>query len=223
MGVKMLEMPKRGLPFLRGRYQAVSGMDGGAFITDGTYENIEVSFSFDVTDRDSVPAVDAWLAGAGPLIFSDEPDRAYDARLNKAFNRRAISKRLDGQRYAVAFTCAPFKRQYPAPEAIELTAAGTIVNPGSAPSQPRVTIAGSGDFSVTIGLETLFFSDVSGGGIIVDSELMDAFSYDGTELANDHFSGQPFQILPGSNNVSWTVEDGSSISKITILPRWRWR
>jgi phage-related protein len=66
----------------------------------------------------------------------------------------------------------------------------------------------------------MFFNDVD-GGIIVDTELMDAFTEDGAALANDHVSGQFFRIAPGRNVVSWQAEDGSSVSSVSILPRWR--
>ena len=85
----------------------------------------------------------------------------------------------------------------------------------------------------TIGGETIYFEGVSDGGIIVDSELMDALSYDGTALANDKISGQPWLLQPGSLTVSWDFDpDGvdeatgdllnNSVTSVEILPRWRW-
>ena len=111
----------------------------------------------------------------------------------------------------------------PEAEPFTISASGeSFTNPGTAPSLPRVKITGSGDFSVSIGMETLFFSGVSGGGIIVDSELMDALTYDGELLANDRVSGTPFQIQTGVNVVSWLAESGSSVTAVEILPRWRY-
>ena len=227
MGIKMLEMPKRSVAYLKGKYRQVAGMDGNYFLTDGTYENAEISFSFDLVDRSKGAQVDAWLAGIGTLRFSDEPDRQYvKAVLGRASNRRNTTKHLDGQTYSVVFTAHPFKRSYPEPEEREIYESGTTINnPGTAPSEPRIKITGSGDFSLTIGMETMFFSGVSDGGIIVDTELKDALTYDGTLLATDNASGDFIRIQPGTNVVSWLVEEGegNEVTGITILPRWRWK
>lgn len=223
MGVTMVEMPKRSLPTLKGRFRTVSGQDGEQLVSDGTYENVELSFAFDVRNRDDVSAVDGWLTGTGRIRFSDEEDREYQVLRIKSLSRSSITKHLDGQRYKATLTCHPFKYGWPYAKAKEFTTSGgKLTNPGTAPSKPRVKITGSGDFSVSIGLETLFFSNVSGGGIIVDSELMDAFTYDGANLANDNVSGQFWAIRPGVNFVTWVVEEGS-VSKVEILPRWRWK
>ena len=226
MGVSMKEMPKRGLAFQKGKYVSVSGRDGGVFVSDGAYDNVDVSLTFDVRDGADVGKVDAWLAESGRLRFSDEPDRAYDARISKSMNRKSIAKRFDGQNYTVTFTCMPFKYAYPEPAAITVTTKGTIIqNPGTAPSRPRVKITGSGDFTVMIGTGAMWFEGVTDGGVIVDSELMDVLSYDASTLANDKAGGQPWQIAPGANTISWSYESGGSnaVTAVEILPRWRWR
>lgn len=220
-GILMREMPVRQQPALRGKAVTVSGAHGTRWQSDGGYDTIDVSVEFVAADASRIKDINAWLTGFGALRFSDEPDVAYDARIVKAYKRQSVTPRLDGQVYSITFSCQPFKRLIPAAEPITITASGTTIpNPGTAPSQPRVTIAGSGNFSVTIGMETLFFADVS-GGIIVDSELMDAFTADGKLLYNDHMEGEPWQIMPGDNVVSWETEDGSRVDSVTILPRWR--
>ena len=218
------ELATRQQPGHRGKSKTVSGLSGSVFITDGAYDDVTLKQGFDVQDPAQVDAVNAWLTGYGKLRFSDEPHLMLDVRIDKPYGRSSIIAKLDGQRYpAVRFTAQPFKALYPAASAKTITASGTtILNPGTAPSLPRVKIAGSGNFSVTIGMETLWFLNVDGGGIIVDSEKMDAFTYDGALLANDKFEGEPFMIQPGNNLVSWTVESGSRVDSIEILPRWRY-
>ena len=166
----------------------------------------------------------AWLTGSGPLRFSWAEDRAYDARAAKSSDAAQVSPDADPlMEFDVTFTCQPFRRLVPEAAPFTISSSGeSFTNPGTAPSLPRVKITGSGDFSVSIGMETLFFSGVSGGGIIVDSELMDALTYDGELLANDRVSGTPFQIQPGVNVVSWLAESGSSVTAVEILPRWRY-
>lgn len=218
-GAKMIARPVRYAPALKGKAKDVSGRNGSLYVTDGCYDDVEVTLEFAVPEVTDAPDVNAWLTGTGLLRFSDEPDLAYEARIVKSFKREAIAPRLSGLRYTVTFSCQPFRLLYPEAEAVAFTAAGVIRNPGNAPARPRVTIVGSGDFSVTIGAQILYFTGVE-GGIVVDSDLMDALTLDGLNLANDKVSGTPWTIPPGANDVSWNVEEGS-VTSVTILPRWR--
>lgn len=223
IGAKMISMPVRYMPVQRGKAISVAGRPGDLWYTDNTDDSVEISMEFAVPDESCRLAVNAWLRGTGLLRFSDEPNMAYEARVSRGYKRQSISPRLMGQKYTVVFSCHPHRLLYPEAEAFTITTLyEQFKNPGTAPSRPRVKITGNGDFSVTIGLETLCFSDITGGGIIVDSHLMDAFTYDGAALANDHFDGMPWQIKPGYNTVSWLFEAGSSVESIEILPRWRY-
>ena len=218
-GALMTAWPTREAPALRGKEKEVSGRDGDIYVTDGTYGTIEVTQEFVIRDIEQSSTVNDWLRGSGLLRFSDEPNMAYNARV-KNLKSEPMPGRLLGRKYTERFICQPFKYQYPAEPAVTFTASGSINNPGTAYSLPRVTITGTGDFSVTIGEETLYFNDVS-GGIVVDSELMDALTLDGTALANQHMSGQPWKIQPGMNSISWEAEAGSTLTSVAILPRWR--
>ena len=223
VGAKMISMPTRNMPVQRGKAITVAGRAGTLWSTDYADDSIDISLEFVVPDESNVLTVNGWLHGYGLLRFSDEPNMAYEARVSRGFKRQSVAPRMTAQKYTVVFSCQPYRLLYPEKEAFTITTLyEQFKNPGTAPSKPRVKITGSGDFSVTIGLETLFFSGVSDGGIIVDSQLMDAFTYDGTALANDKFDGMPWQIKPGYNGVSWLVEDGSSVESIEILPRWRY-
>ena len=219
-GALMTAWPTRFAPSLRGKEKEVSGRDGNVYVTDNTYDTIEVNQEFGIRDVSEAKRINDWLRGSGLLRFSDEPDLAYEARV-KSLKAEPAAGRLLGRRYTCNFICQPFRYQYPPDEAATYTTAGSIYNPGTAPALPRVTITGTGDFSVTIGGETLYFTDIS-GGIVVDSELMDALSADGTTLMNDHMSGTPWKLQPGINAVSWELESGASISSVVILPRWRY-
>lgn len=223
LGVEMISMPARNLPIQRGKSYCVSGRSGMLWRSDGAYDNVEISLEFIVPDEVNIIAVNGWLSGSGLLRFSDEPEYAYEARISRNFKRQSVTPRMTAQRYAVTFTCHPFRLLYPEADAFTISASGsTFNNPGTAPSKPRLKITGSGDFSVTIGMETLFFSGVTDGGIIVDSQLMDALTYDGALLANDRISGMPWTLQPGWNVVSWLTETGSYVSGIEITPRWRY-
>lgn len=222
-GVRLTDFVSHTRAEMRGRSYEIAGRDGDLWKSDGTYK------PFDIKRRlrcrlSRLDDVSAWLRGSGLLRFSWAENRAYEARAVKAVDYQQISIDADPVvEFPVTFTCQPFRLLYPDADAFIITASGTSFNnPGTAYSLPRVKIAGSGEFSVTIGMETLFFKDVSGGGIIVDSKLNDALTFDGALLANDNFDGMPWHIQPGTNVVSWLAEDGSNVNSIEILPRWRY-
>ena len=135
----------------------------------------------------------------------------------------------------MTWTCAPIRRLYPEAEDISVTASGTAFTAlGTYFALPRLAIYGSGAFHVTITggghSSSMFFTSVPAEGIVVDSELMDALTMDGAGLLNRCIlsnSDDFFRIWPGSNVISWGVgsgdeEENGSISKIIIMPRWRW-
>lgn len=231
MGVMLRQMPTRFLPGRNYTRRKAAGRDGSILTGDGSYNDVSVRIECSVPDASKLVAVLAWLTGSGSLRFSDEPNLTYDASVEKEYSRASIISRCEGQRFTVEWTCAPHRRLYPEAEPITITASGTqIVNPGTAAALPRIEITGSGDFSLTIGMQTAFFSGVE-GGIIVDSELGDALTIDGAQLANDRMDGELYAIQPGSNVVSWLTggedADGNattgSVSQVKITPRWRYR
>ncbi len=231
LGILLTEMPKRTVAARQITRWKVAGRSGRIRISDDSYDDISVQLSFDARDESKLRQVDAWLTGSGLLRFSDEDELVYDACIEAAPARQSIRPRFGGQRYTVKFICAPFKSLYTPAADIEKTASGSFFdNPGTAPAPSRVKIAGSGCFSVTIGMQTMFFRNVSGGGVIVDREIGDVLTYDGTLLANDWASGELFEIQPGRNYVSWLTggldDEGNtvsgSVSNVTIEPRWRY-
>ena len=221
MGIMLRSMPTRSVPGRNYKRQNVSGRDGTILQGDGTYKDATVKLECDVHDESRMSEILAWLSGEGQLVFSDEPNMAYVASVEKEISRSSIIPRFTAQRFTVTWTCEPFRLMIPPADPIIITKSGTVINnPGTVYAMPAVKIAGSGNFMVTIGMETMFFTEIV-GGVIVDSALMDAFTYDGALTCNDNVSGSPYRIRPGANAVSWIAEDGAAISSIEITPRWR--
>lgn len=230
MGIKFRKLATRNTPELNTTRKKVSGRHGTLKYGPETYGDVQVKIECDALEPEKMPQILGWLTGEGPLRFSDEPDFAYDASIEKGFSRAQISARFAEQRFTITWNCAPFRRAVPDPAQITIQASGTqITNPGTAPALPKIEIRGSGDFAVTIGMQTVFFKDVT-GGIIVDSELGDALTLDGTLLANDHMEGELFEIQPGYNVISWLTggEDDEGnvtegvVTAVIITPRWRY-
>lgn len=213
----------------RGSKEYVSGRSGYVWLGAGETEDFDIK-RICRAPKSRVREISAWLIGNGGLRFSNEQNLMYDARIIKEIVYKCIYHGADPiYEFTVTFSCQPFPKLWPEVEPIVITETFTSMpNPGTAPSQPRIEIIGSGSFSLTIGMQTMFFTDVE-DGIIVDSELMDALTLDGSLLANEKISGDFFEIQPGPNVVQWLEggideEDESvpgSVEKVTITPRWR--
>lgn len=220
MGIWLKQMPVRYLPGRNVTRLRAAGVDGTYRGGDETYNDVKVMLECDLRDDTKMTDVAAWLSGSGELVFSDEPDLAYDASIEKEFSRASITPKMSGQRFTVMWTCHPFRRMIPEAAPIVLTAQGSIINPGTIYSQPQITIAGNGDFSLTINTQTMFFTEIE-GGVILDCQLMDAFDIASPVTVNDQVYGAFFKLQPGVNMVSWTTEYGATIKSVTIEPRWR--
>lgn len=220
MGVMIKYMPTRTIPGRNITRKRAAGADGSYIYGDHTFGDARVQLECDFRDTSRLPEALAWLTGEGELIFSDEPGLIYDASIDKEYSRSSISPRMDGQRLTISWVCKPFRRMTPEADPIRMTAAGTIRNAGTVYSRPRITIDADGDFSMSINTQTMFFSGVE-DGIILDCELMDAFTADGALLANDQVAGEFFRLDEGANIITWLVEAGSEVRSVTIEPRWR--
>lgn len=217
----------KSLPFLytpgeRFESCVIPGRDGVLRIPDGGMEEIALLVDCYLPYEQGVTVSDMrtireWLRGEGWFTQSDLPGRAFKAKITDAI---AFQPWVDGfadRLFSITLYAEPYQYHYPEAEKIVLTAAGTVSNPGTAHSLPRIAITGSGDFTVSIGGTYMEFSGVS-GGVIVDSERMDVLAQDGLTLANSCAAMAEFpKLQPGPNAVSWT----GGVTKMEILPRWR--
>ena len=232
LDIYMTQMPQRQIPARNLIRTKVAARDGSVRTTDNSYDDITIRVEFKLLNPSNINSVNALLTGSGLLRFSDEPDYDYNAVVESPPERKFSEKKYDAQTYSVTFVCHPFKTLHtPASDITKTTSGGNFNNPGTAPSLPKVKITGSGTFSVSIGLQTMFFVGVTGGGIIVDSELGDALTYDGALLANDKIGdSELFKIQPGLNGVTWidgehTYEGETvtgTVTEVKITPRWRY-
>ena len=53
--------------------------------------------------------------------------------------------------------------------------------------------------------------------IIINSEIQDCYDNEGNSL-NEKMTGEFPRLKPGVNNIEWTGD----VSKVEILPNWRW-
>ena len=117
--------------------------------------------------------------------------------------------------FAVNFRCKPFWYQENVPE-ITVTTSGTfITNPGSVLSEPVITVYGSGEITLMVGMTIVELDGIT-DSITLDSPLMEA--YKGATSMNGCMSGDFPTLLPGKNAISWT----GNVTKVVIQPNWRY-
>lgn len=199
----------------------VPGRGGVLHMTEGedVYEPVLLSPACTLSPNADKQAVLAWLRGAGRLILGSEPTYAYDARL---INQIPFTRLWEDAGAYMSFTpifeCQPGKYlAAPGSDLVYTVSGGSIVNPGTLKSAPRIRVEGSGDITLSVCGSYFELEDIT-GGVIVDSVMQDCYSLDQSLLLNDHMVGDFPRLMPGTWSVSWT----GSITKITITPNWRW-
>lgn len=223
VGAELLSMPTRPRPKAIGEYAEIAGR-GRIWIPGGEtslYEPVTLSCTMVVERPDLyIDQVYAWLTGDGLLRLGDDPNRAYHARIVKEMSCKPKSSRMTGLELQSKFDCDPYRYGYPEPASITVSNGGTLTNPGTAASEPRITVAGSGDITLTIAGRLVELHGIS-GGCIIDSQMRDVYEADGLTLCNGKavIDGDAFPALPpGNSAIAWT----GAVTSVQILPRWRY-
>lgn len=160
-----------------------------------------------------------WLRGSGELSFSNELDRVYFARIAAEVSFSRISNDLS--QATISFQCEPLKaRKSHLKDSQTFNAGGNIYNPGDVASKPEVAItkSGTGSVSVSIGGNSMTFSEVN-GTIVVDceSEIVTKTVSGGRQLYTGTVTGDFWRIPKGTAAVTIGAADS-----VTINPKWRW-
>lgn len=173
------------------------------------YEAYDRQMILTVPNEDDYKYLLNWLRGSGPVVFSNEPDREYTAEI-VSVQFLPLGNTL--RRGTVTFHVQPYKAQTPREAVISVDDTKTVTNPGDVKSKPLITLTGTGEASITVGLYTMTFDDLPGELVIdCDAEVITTEDeWDG------QWTGKYIRIPKGE--VEITV-DGCTAE---ILPRWRW-
>ena len=154
----------------------------------------------------------AQIQGAKTMYFSNDPTVYYKV---KSVVVEPLYMRLSqlGE-FTINFSCAPFKYQRNV-AVITRTASGTLSNPGTVYSLPKITVYGTGTRTLTINGKAVVLNLLS-AHLILDSELKEC--YFGNTAQNTLMTGD-FPVLEPGNN---TITLGTGITKGEIEPRWRY-
>ena len=218
MGVVVLDYPPITKPAARVKTETIPGRSGDLTLqSDPAYDAYDKKLRCRLLSSAVLENVSAWLNGSGLLVIGNEPTYAYSARVEDKIDFEKVMPGRDARVFEVTFTVQPEKR-LATPEAdIVMTAGGTIANPGTLLSRPRILVNATGDVTLMIGQ---YITDLEGltDPIILDSEIGMATNAAGTLNASALVSGEWPMLGPGNNAISWA----GAVTSLTITPRWRW-
>ena len=124
-GLFMKSIDRNTLPPLRKREIEIPGRHGTYDFGSNVYDTRIITIQFEVVQnalqnlRSSIRQIAAWLSGRGKLVFDDEPDKYYDAKIYQNIPLEQIA--YSGI-FSVIFECQPFALS----EDIEKTATITV-------------------------------------------------------------------------------------------------
>jgi phage-related protein len=191
----------------------VDGREGSLNILKG-WKDCDISFKVALlgTDiRSRYRNVSAQICAAQSVYFSNDPTVYYKVK-TAAVGALEMKLSQFGE-FAVTFSCAPFKYQRNV-AMLTRTASGTVTNPGTVYSLPKIKVYGTGSRTLTINGKPIVLNLLS-GNLTLDSELKECFY--GDVAQNQNMSGDFPIFNVGGNPVTF----GTGITKVEIEPRWR--
>ena len=215
-GIHVLEQPVITRPSERATFSSVPGRSGTLTTLEGddVYDDMILTATCMIENTNRLSEINRWLKGGGTVTFANRPGGYYKARIINQLSFEKILRGNPHMSFAVNFRCQPFF-YISGVENVTLTASGsTITNPYSAPSEPIITVNGSGEITLMIGATLIELSDIQ-TAITLNSELCEA--YLGVTGMNSCVSGDYPKLVSGLNGVSWS----GNVTSVVIQPNWR--
>ncbi|WP_353065917.1 hypothetical protein [Arcanobacterium hippocoleae] len=195
-------------------YLSVDGRDG-ALVTKGAWLDRETTITVAFSDLDhftthTTPA----LYKARRLILPVQPDRFYrvgNVEIGKI--TRLLSHLWQAE---LAFHLAPFNYHL-SNNPITATGSMTITNPGTTTAQPLIMIeskAAEVEFTLN---KTVVRVEMKIPKILLDCELKEALTPNGTRFVNQYLHGQFPVLIPGENQLDLATAD--TTLTITVNPK----
>ncbi len=214
-GIRVTELPPITLPSERVSFVDVPGRSGSLTKTEGddVYEDLLLTATCIVQNTERMDEIAAYLKGSGKVSFANREEGFYEARIVNQIPFDVILRGNPHRRFALNFRCKPFFYLDDSPT-YSLTRSTFLTNPGAVHSEPVITVYGSGDITLMVGMNIIELSEVS-GSITLDTPLMEAYS-NGIS-ANRQMSGDFPTLSTGATAISWT----GNVSRVTVQPNWR--
>ena len=219
-GILIAQRPVIPSPKRRVNTINIPGRNSNLRFDEETYDDITLTVECSVKDRrnlaNKVDDIKAWLFGAGEsdLVFSFQDDKKYTAQVVNAIDFKQVYRYFS--EFPIIFNCRPFK--YSVENNIETinTSGAKVTNPGTIESEPIINIYGSGDIVLKINGQQINLKGIS-EKVIVNSVIQDCYDDAGDNL-NGNMSGEFLKMKPGENIIEWS----GNVTKVELLPNWRW-
>lgn len=215
-GLIICELPPITKPNMRVKETVIDGVDG-SIIEEMGYESYDKSIAVGLKIGADVDRIIEFFTGNGRIVFSNEPDKYYIARIVKGIDYQRLL------RYRVAvvtFRVQPFKydRVEVARKATSERTSMIVENLGNHTSKPIITLSGSGtvELSVNGNMICRYVFPTGENTVVLDSEKQDA--YLNNTLKNRNMSGDFPVFEKGNNVISWS----GAVESIQITKYSRW-
>jgi phage-related protein len=216
-GIHITEQPSVIRPAERAVFTNVPGRSGSltTLEADDVYDDFILPVECAVSDLSRVAEIGSWLKGAGTLELAERPGGYYEARVVNQIEFAKVLRGRSNRTLTVTFRCHPFWCESGVEDIVLTVSGSTVTNPGNVASEPVITVYGSGDITLMVGMTIVELEGVS-GSITLDTPLMEAYS--GTESMNDRITGEFPTLAPGDTPMSWSGE----VSTVAITPNWKY-
>lgn len=156
MGVKIITMSGAQRAPCEPEITSIPGRYNPLILEKQERQTTEITAELLVESPDKIRDIFAWLLGRGKLIFSDEPDKYYNVISDDVISLQRIDDRI--QSFEIKFVCEPFAYSVSnpfisTPMAMDddtPTGSMTIINNGTAESEPRWYFSFAGKLRVTV-------------------------------------------------------------------------
>ena len=215
-GLLICELPPITKPNMRVKETAIDGVDGSV-IEELGYESYDKTMVVALTAGADIDKIMEYFTGNGELVFSNEPNKYYRARIIKNID---FERLLRYRTAKVTFRVQPFKYDRLEIERVATSERESMIveNIGNHTAKPLITLTGSGIVALYInGNHTCEITFIEGANTVtLDCEKQDAYNYLGFQ--NQNMRGY-FPILEKGNNViSWV----GTLESIQIKRYSRW-
>lgn len=218
-GLIISELPPITKPEMRIKSTEIDGRDG-SIIEELGYATYDKTIKIGLHGNYGIDKVIKYFTGEGDIVFSNEPDKIYKAKICKGID---YTRLLRYRQANISFLVQPFK--YKLNEYLRETKPADIekaymevFNEGFEDSKPLMILKGSGTVEISVNGTPIFSYTFPDGEneVYIDSEIEDA--YLGNVLKNRNMNGEFPILIPKTNKIEWS----GAVESISILPRSRW-